>query len=299
MSASSRAATGEALVVGVDGSGSGARAIDWAVREAACRGVPLRMVHAFLGERYEEAMPGLPGRRPPEHEAAERVVAMAAGRAARLDPSVPLSTAIVAREPVAALLAEADRAAAIVVGHRGKGDVLTALLGSTAMAVAARAPCPVIVARGAPWRGHDGFGRITLAVGGRGRAAEASRFAFAEARARGAELVAVHPWRGPGHPLAALRPAAEDADAGDERDARGFLDLAVLPAARRYPEVALRRRTPRGPTSGLLLDAAASSDLVVVEALRHPAAAGLQVGPVGHALLHHAACAVAVVPQPP
>lgn len=41
------------LVVGVDGSEPSLRAMDWAVDEAARHGLPLRLVHAFLWERYE------------------------------------------------------------------------------------------------------------------------------------------------------------------------------------------------------------------------------------------------------
>ncbi|MEU9383029.1 universal stress protein, partial [Streptomyces sp. NPDC048279] len=41
------------LVVGVDGSESSLRAVDWAADEAALRGAPLRLVYASLWERYE------------------------------------------------------------------------------------------------------------------------------------------------------------------------------------------------------------------------------------------------------
>ncbi|WP_448316081.1 universal stress protein, partial [Streptomyces sp. CO7] len=41
------------LVVGVDGSEQSLGAVDWAADEAALRGLPLRLVHASLWERYE------------------------------------------------------------------------------------------------------------------------------------------------------------------------------------------------------------------------------------------------------
>jgi nucleotide-binding universal stress UspA family protein len=46
-----------------------------------------------------------------------------------------------------------------------------------------------------------------------------------------------------------------------------------------------------------MLTAASSADLVVVGARRRHRSFGMQLGPVSHALLHHAACPVAIIPQ--
>lgn len=61
------------LVVGVDGSESSLLAVDWAVAEAVRHGVPLRLVHASLWERYEGTMPPFsPGRGRPDRPWASR-----------------------------------------------------------------------------------------------------------------------------------------------------------------------------------------------------------------------------------
>ena len=83
------------LVVGVDGSDSSLQAIDWAVDEAARHGLPLRLVHASLWERYEEAVPSNGVRRPSERVLAEHLVASAAERAERRNPEVKCGTEIV------------------------------------------------------------------------------------------------------------------------------------------------------------------------------------------------------------
>ena len=55
--------------------------------------------------------------------------------------------------------------------------------------------------------------------------------------------------------------------------------------------------TPEGPAAKVLVDRSAAADLVIVGARRRTSAFGFQLGRVSHALLHHAQCPVAVVPQ--
>ncbi|NEA45889.1 universal stress protein, partial [Streptomyces sp. SID10815] len=47
----------------------------------------------------------------------------------------------------------------------------------------------------------------------------------------------------------------------------------------------------------VLVDRSAAADLVIVGARRGAGQLGLQLGRTAHALLHHARCPVAVVPQ--
>lgn len=59
----------------------------------------------------------------------------------------------------------------------------------------------------------------------------------------------------------------------------------------------VHRRTAEGPARKVLLDASATTDLLVVGVRRQSGHPGLQLGRVAHTVLHHAACPVAVVPQ--
>ncbi|MFD9434296.1 universal stress protein [Streptomyces sp. NPDC060002] len=54
---------------------------------------------------------------------------------------------------------------------------------------------------------------------------------------------------------------------------------------------------PRGPRPQVLLKASHEADLLLVGARRNPGHLGLQPGRVAHAVLHHSAYAVAVVPE--
>ncbi|MEU9189040.1 universal stress protein [Streptomyces sp. NPDC048484] len=281
------------LVVGVDGSESSLRAVDWAADEAALRGLPLRLVHASLWEQYESAT-GVG--RSAEQMLADTIVEAAAERAHRRDVDVKISTEVVPEEPVPVLLREGRTAFALVLGSRGRGGIAELLLGSVSLAVAARADCPVIVLRGS----HDNRarsamrGRVVLGVGEEPENSAAVRFAFEEAAQRRVPLEAVRAWRCPGyqttdHPLMAGEPARLH----EERAVR-ILDTALRDA----PEgVELRRRTVEGPARKVLLDASEDADLLVVGAQRRHGHLGLQIGRVAHAVLHHSACPVAVVPQ--
>ncbi|WP_031524645.1 universal stress protein [Streptomyces sp. NRRL F-5123] len=274
------------LTVGVDGSDASLRALDWAVDEAARLELPLRILHASLWDRYVRPAPRLAAVRPGQPAADEAVVDAARERATRLGPGVPLTVQDVPDDPFGALLRAAPEAYALVVGNRGRGELTDVLLGSVGLTVAGRAPCPVVVVRGRDANVAGRFGRVTLGVGGPDDAADAVRFAFRTARARGARVEAVHAWRSP------------DGDAGGGRaGAERVVDDALRDARREHPGVAVHASTAEAKARTPLLAASASSDLLVVGARRRDGAVGLHLGPVNHALLHHADCPVAVVPQ--
>lgn len=64
-----------------------------------------------------------------------------------------------------------------------------------------------------------------------------------------------------------------------------------------YPDVPVTEHVELGNAAEVPLTAAARAGLVVVGRRTHRPAVGARLGHVAHALLHHAACAVAVVPH--
>jgi nucleotide-binding universal stress UspA family protein len=287
------------LVVGVDGSGSSLRAVDWATDEADLRGVPLRLVYASLWERYEGAALAEGLGRSSEQVLADNIVEAAAKRVHRRNVDVKISTEVLPDDAVSMLLREGHSAAALVLGSRGRSGMAEMLLGSVGLAVAARAACPVIVLRGS----HDNQARagthrrVVLGVGEDSHTSAAARFAFQEAEVRRAALHAVRAWRCPAHettdhPLLTGEPARLH-----EQRAVEILESALSEAVADHPSVDLRRRTVEGTARRVLLDASADADLLVVGARRREGHFGLQLGRVAHAVLHHSACPVAVVPQ--
>ncbi|MCX5257155.1 universal stress protein [Streptomyces canus] len=281
------------VVVGVDGSESGLRAVDWAADEAALRGLPLRLVYASLWERYEgEALAEDPDK-PSEQVRAEDIVAAAARRRA----DVKISTAVLPEEPEYTLVHESREAALLVTGTRGRGGLAEALLGSVSLTVAGHAHCPMIVVRGDQ---DDGarpgrHGRVVVGVGDTPAAPATMRFAFEEARRRGAVLEAVRAWRCPAHkttdhPLLAGEPARLH-----EQHAVDALDAALKEAP---DDVVVRRLTVEGHARTVLVGASRDADLLILGARRRPRHFGLQLGRVAHGVLHHSDCPVAVVPEP-
>ncbi|WBO68614.1 universal stress protein [Streptomyces camelliae] len=281
------------LVVGVDGSDSCLEAIDWAVDEAVRHGLPLRLVYGSLWERYEGGLPSAGHERPSEQMIAEHIVATAADRAARRNADVKVTTGILPQDAADALVREGDHAFAVVTGSRGRGRLKGLLLGSVGLAVAARAPCPVVVVRGDRAGLAGTHERILLGLGEADTGAEAVRFAFREAEVRGCVLDVVRAWRRPAYDGGARAAAG---DAHEERAAE-LLDTLLEDATAEHPHVRTRRTTLEGPAGKVLVDGSAAADLVIIGARRRTGLLGLQLGRVSHTLLHHALCPVAVVPQ--
>ncbi|MET8454633.1 universal stress protein [Streptomyces sp. NPDC005209] len=284
------------IVVGVDGSEPGLRAVDWAADEAAVRGLPLRLVYASLWERYEGAQLAEDLDKPSEQVLAEDVVASAARRATSRRPEVKVATDVQPEEPEYALVRESRNASLLVTGSRGRSGIAEALLGSVSLTVAGHAHCPVVVVRGS----HDNQAlpaahhRVVVGVGEQPAAAAAVRFAAEEARWRGAELEVVRAWRCPAHettdhPLLAGEPARLHEQQAVEALEKSLQDV---PAG-----IEVRSRTVEGHTRTVLADASRDADLLVLGARRRQRHFGLQLGRVAHGVLHHSACPVLVVPE--
>ncbi|MFE1794890.1 universal stress protein [Streptomyces sp. NPDC059517] len=285
------------LVVGVDGSESSLQAMDWAVDEAARHGLPIRLVHACLWERYEGDEQADGAGRPSDQALAENILGSAAERARQRDPSVRVVAEVVPEDAATALLQAARDASALVTGSRGRGELRGLLLGSVGLAVAARAHCPVIVVRGDKAALETTHERILLGAGDPATSGEAARFAFREAQARGCTLDVVRAWRCPSYEGADHPSMAGVPERYHEERASALLDAVVHEGVADHSGVRVRKTTAEGPARKVLLRRSSAADLVVVGARRRHGHFGLQLGRVGHTLLHHADCPVAIVPQ--
>jgi len=144
---------GDLIVVGVDGSEGGRRALAWALREANRRGSAVEVVTVWNASWPEPGNPDA-ARAEAEREQTEAIGAAIAG----LDgPAPAISREIAGGDPAEALTQAAGRAAFLVLGSHGYGVILAALLGSVTQECIKRAVCPVLVVptlrgRGGP---HD------------------------------------------------------------------------------------------------------------------------------------------------
>jgi len=272
------------IVVGTDGSSRADLAVEWAADEATLRRCPLHIVHA--AERWEPEVPLhlAPGTCESLTETGERVLAEAAERAAKTRPGLPITTELVFGRPAPALRALGGRAEEIVVGDRGLGGFAGLPLGSTGLRVAGHVPVPVIVVRGEP---GECRGEVLAGVDLSASSAEILRYAFEVAALRAAWVRVVHVW----HVPAAMRTVSvrETAAVTCER-----LTDAVTPWRAAFPDVGVVEQTPCGHPVGALAERSSRAALLVVGA----AGRGLCLGSVGHGVLHHAGCPVAVVGLP-
>jgi nucleotide-binding universal stress UspA family protein len=287
---------GGPVVVGVDGSAVSLTAVEVAAHEADLRGVGLRVVHAFGGPAAL-VPPGAPpwnlagaGLR----ELVDGTMTEAERRARRIAPAVEVTRETVVGEPLMVLEIESRTASLVVVGSRGLGRFSGLLLGSTAVHLAAHGRCPVMVVRGRT----DPAGPVLLAVDGSPAAEPAIEFAFAEASLRGADLLALHAWNtrteraydGPADPPFVTY---DEDRLRDEEDR--LLAEALSGWRSKYPDVAVHRRLVRARTRAALIEASGEAQLVVVGARGRGGFAGLLLGSVSQAVLHHARCPVTVV----
>ncbi|MGW4516098.1 universal stress protein [Streptomyces sp. NPDC004393] len=264
---------GSLIVVGVDGSSSSDAAVVQAAREAQRRRATLRVVHAF-------SWPVAPMHAPVDPSPLNSLAHDSAELARSVAPEVEVTDAVTAGGAVPVLAAESRAADLMVVGRRGIGGFVGMLLGSTAVSLAAHSQCPVIVVREEP----DDTGPIVLAVDGSPENENAVEFAFAEAALRGAEIIAAHAW------LPDYAPAGTGVESAER-----LLAQAVVGRRERYPDVTVRQEVLSGETREVLVEASRGAQLMVVGARGHGGLAGMLLGSVSQAVLHHAHCPVAVV----
>lgn len=139
-------------------------------------------------------------------------------------------------------------------------------------------------------------GRIVVGVDGSERADAAVNWAVAEARLRGSSLEVVHAWTLP-HVGDAPGFRVLDLVAYAEKAAGELLDRAVAHAVGQDPDVNVTGTTEQGPAGKVLVDAAEGADMLVVGSRGRGGFAGLLLGSVSQACVHHAPCPVVVIPS--
>jgi nucleotide-binding universal stress UspA family protein len=272
------------VVVGYDGSEQSEAAVRWAAEAARLRGVPLTVAHAW--ETFSAVGPrAIPV---DDLRTGAELIAQEGARYAR-EETEDVRAVLGRGGPTTALLEAAADAELIVVGSRGRGGFSGMVLGSTGVELASHAPCPVVVVRQCASEGP-----VVVGVDGSAPSLEALGLAFAEARLRGAEVLAVAAW-----------PADADPGPVPLLDADGLREFAaerlarlVAPWREKYPDVPARTEVVTGPPRQVLLEAAAGARLVVAGSRGLGGFRGLMLGSVSHALLYYAPCPVAVVRAP-
>jgi nucleotide-binding universal stress UspA family protein len=285
------------ITVGLDGSPESLEAADWAAREAQRRAVPLRLVHAWIWQPHD-----VPVAQDLDTQKrwAQRTLRETEEKLRGLHPELAISTEQVSDTAAEVLLGQAEKARMLVLGSSGHGAIAGFLLGSVGQQVLARANSPVVMVRANAHSAtqYDG-GEVVVGLDDLGDpAAPLLDFAFAAAAARRTALRAVHAPSLPplyGHGPVVGQLASQEG--GITGQAEKALSGALGPWREKYPQVPVVHTVELARPSGVVLKAAAQAGLVVVGRRTHRPALGMRIGPVAHAVLHHAAAPVAVIPH--
>ncbi|MEU2353182.1 universal stress protein [Streptomyces misionensis] len=293
----------EPVVAAVDGSEDSLRALEWAADAARRRAAPLRVVHVRQYAAWGQTDVLVAG--PPEEETDPVLDAARAG----LGDRVPEAVEYVALEgaPGAVLPELGGEAQLLVLGSRGRGGFASLLLGSSSLAAARDARCPVVVVP-RPGREVHGEGpaepgpRVVVGLNVDSPDDATLAFAFSEASLRGARLqvLAAYPWplqtwSAPGQ----LVPPMPDQEA-IESETRSLAEGFLAPHRERHPGVRADTDAVPGDAAGNLVAASRDADLVVVgRHRRRLLAPARMMGSVTQAVLLHAASPVAVLPPAP
>ncbi|MFE2384156.1 universal stress protein [Streptomyces misionensis] len=293
----------EPVVAAVDGSEDSLRALEWAADAARRRAAPLRVVHVRQYAAWGQTDVLVAG--PPEEETDPVLDAARAG----LGDRAPEAVEYVALEgaPGAVLPELGGEAQLLVLGSRGRGGFASLLLGSSSLAAARDARCPVVVVP-RPGREVHGEGpaepgpRVVVGLNVDSPDDATLAFAFTEASLRDARLqvLAAYPWplqtwSAPGQ-LVPPMPDQETIESETRSLAEGFL----APHRERHPGVRADTDAVPGDAAGNLVAASRDADLVVVgRHRRRLLAPARMMGSVTQAVLLHAASPVAVLPPAP
>ncbi|MGO4955684.1 universal stress protein [Luteococcus sp. Sow4_B9] len=278
--------TGPRVLVGVDGSEDGLRAVRYGVGSAQRRNATLHLVHAVddavlagaWGVVYDPSALQAAG------EQANRAaidLALAQGL-----PEDRIHAEVVLGNAAAVLSRLSEGADVMVVGRRSVSGLERMFIGSTSVAVADAAHCPVVVISAAATPGPTGgLGRIAVGVDAQNHSPATLEWAMAEAERRGVTLEVVH-----------VAKNDETAVVGEQVAvaAQDGINTMLEPLRARHPEVPVEVRVATGAPVDELVDTSANVDLLVL-GVQRTKLLGIHLGGVMRATMAHAQCPVALV----
>ncbi|MFD8529969.1 universal stress protein [Streptosporangium canum] len=279
----------ESIAVGTDGSAAATAALEWAVDDAARRGLSLRIVHAVDRWPYDVAELPAPGGSDHLSRLGEQMLAEAVAASAERGPDVCVTTELIEGTPVEVLGEQAETAVELVVGSRGLGGFAGSLLGSVPIRVAGHVRGAVVVVRPGAGEPH---GEVVVGIDGSAECEPALGFAFEQARLRGCPLRAVHAWQAPVH--AVMSEAGRDLDEVRQGQRRMAADR-LAGWQERFPAVDVVQDVTCAHPVPTLVAASARAGLLVVGSRGLGAVGSVLLGSVSRGVLHHAHCPVAVV----
>ncbi|MFJ8113942.1 universal stress protein [Streptomyces sp. NPDC096132] len=287
------------LVVGLDGSPGSVTAAWWAADEAARRRLPLVLLHSWTTQPLDVP---IPQEALSKQRYGRNLLRQTAAELLHRHGDLAVTTELVRDAAAPALLERGENASVLVLGSRGHGSMASFLLGSISLHVLGLAPCPTVTVRAGDPAVETGWGHpaaaerdeVVVGVSEPGPASDALlEFALVTAESYGVGVRAV--WARPHNTPHSAPP--EPADGRREPAGRTRLTAAVDRWREKFPDVPVTQEVVTEPAANALLSAATRARLTVVGRRHRPSHLTWKLGPVAHAVLHHAPCPVAVVPH--
>ena len=208
-----------------------------------------------------------------------------ADRAVRADhPDLAVTSAHLPDPIDEALVSLSRHARMIVLGSDEVSAGAAVLVGSTTVAVASHAACPVVAWRGDIVAPTDQ--PIVLGVDGDDDSRVALEAAFELAERLGVGIVAVHAWSTRRPPAEVVLPLLIDWDAVAAEELQSLTET-IAPWKRLYPGVDVTCTVHRDKPSSAILRHTADAQLVIVGSRGRGAFTGALLGSTGLNLLHH------------
>ncbi len=282
------------IVVGVDGSPSAQRALDWASGQAVAEHLPLTLLHtvgAVTPAWIDRAVADPPAAQELLETQGQELLDLSRREVVRRAPELDVRTVFRIDDPREVLLEASRSATMLVVGSHGRGRIRRLLLGSVGVALVRHAQCPVVVHR----PGHPGRVRLGVAVGADGgpESMPVLELAYRQASLHAQPLRVVHTYW---DFQAATAEYVMPADPEEGTQERLLLAEAMAGMAEKYPDVHAEIEVLRGRPEEVLVTLADRMNLVVMGHHHGSRAAQVMFGSVAVAVVEHATCPVAVVP---
>ncbi|MCX5250441.1 universal stress protein [Streptomyces sp. NBC_00201] len=294
------------VAAGLDGSSESRAAVEWAAREAKLRGLPLKIVNVREPVPDPMAQAPLLGAETQQHWS-ERIPRETLEGLRLRHPGIEVTMEQSSGQPAEVLVNAAEDAELLALGSRGFSGIGGFMVGSVGLAVVAHAERPVVLVRAGEQAADEHqadpvgipsaaapYRPVVLGLDPDGPDDSVIEFAFDAAIRRSAVLRVVHGWNLPPYYTYGL---SVDPEFHDEivRQQSAALAAVVRPWRQKYPDVEVVEESRAGSRANHLVDASREASLVVVGRRIRRSPLGAHIGPVTHAVLHHATAPVAVV----
>jgi nucleotide-binding universal stress UspA family protein len=282
------------LTVGIDGSETSLKAMDWAADEAERRSAAVKVVACVAPPTiYSPWYSGVPYDMDEITKETTTTLQAAIERAQRRHPGVTYDDVVLIGHPRAELAEAAAGSELLVVGTRGVSAFGAWLLGSVAHTVVRTSPCPVVLV---PDYEPEAAGRrgaiqqVVVGVDGSPASDVALAWAVEEADLRDGDLHIVHTWQ---YLYGSELASVEAADLM-RVDAATVLDRALEFARERVPNEVVGELV-EGPAMESIVAAAEQADLVVLGSRGRGGLRTTLFGSVAHSVVNHSPTPVVVV----